>query len=424
MTHLRCLTLDGIGRFKQYLDQLRRERRSSPPLEILADPSYSRPCSLGEVTIEPRSFASRREFAAYIDERLQQAGILEDADEPGMWEWLSLFYFDEVCPVNRKGERTSGVSGRHLLEDADARRRHRHLLRGPYMLWRRFDGGPNGELDLLLSDALPVHSIAATHLVERQRLMSSQGVLTAASHLYMHPSSGKRRRGYSHESNGLRAFCRFLNNLPDCFDLASLSTDTIMALLPETFSTWLGSAEKQQDIHIESFQRLREVGALHDNRSVARDLGELLTEVNAREMTEREITVRSGIFRTAVVAAYDSQCAISGLGIRHADGSDTGFHFEVEAAHIIPVSRGGADLVQNGLALNRTIHWAFDRGMIWIDGNLRIHLSREVSTDSRNHWLQQFQDDHLKAPALEQHLPSREALRWHALNIGDADEFS
>ncbi len=340
-----------------------------------------------------------------------------------MWEWLSLFYFDAVCPVNRQGERAPGVNGRYLLDDPDARRRHRHLLRGPYMLWRRYGGGPNGELDLLLSDALPVHNIAATHLGERQRLMSSRGVLTAASRLYMHPSTGRRRRGYSHEPNGLRAFCRFLNNLPDCFDLASLSSETILALLPESFSVWSDGAQQQADL-FQPFERLKKVGALHDNLSLARTLGELLTAVSERKMTERQIMVRSGLFRTAVVSAYDSRCAVSGIGIRHADVSGTGFHFEVEAAHIVPVSRGGKDVIHNGLALNRTIHWAFDRGMIWVNGDLRIQLAKEVNADSRNHWLQQFQDEQLRTPALAQHIPSPEALRWHALNIGDADVFS
>ena len=42
--------------------------------------------------------------------------------------------------------------------------RRRHLLRSPYLLWRRYSGGPDGELDLLLGYALPVHGIAATHV--------------------------------------------------------------------------------------------------------------------------------------------------------------------------------------------------------------------------------------------------------------------
>lgn len=420
MQTVRCLTAKGIGEFARYLAQLRRDSSLSPPVELLTDPSHSTSCTLGDVLVEPRGFANRREFADYINERFVEAGVLADADEPGMWEWLSLFFFDAVCPISRAGERKPGADGRHLLQDPDARRRHRHLLRGPYMLSRRYDGGPNGELDLLLSYALPVHGIAATHLGERLRLMNSPGALIAASRLYTHPVSGRPKRGYSHEENGLRAYCRFLNNLPDCFDLSSLSADTVMALLPDSFSMWLSDKEDPQGPLLQPFESLKEVGALPDGPSAARQLDGLLDEIDARNMTERQVAIRSNMFRTAVLGAYESRCAISGMGLRHTEGMEAGFHFEVEAAHIVPVSRGGRDLVRNGLALNRTIHWAFDHGMLWINGDLRIDLAKEVSTDSRNHWLKQFRGRQLRTPTHEQHCPDREALRWHALNVGRA----
>lgn len=420
MQTVRCLTAKGIGEFAQYLAQLRQDSGLSPPAELLTDPMYSTSCALGDVLVEPRGFASRREFAEYINQRFVEAGVMADADEPGMWEWLSLFFFDAVCPISRTGGRKPGTDGRHLLKDPDARRRHRHLLRGPYMLLRRYNGGPNGELDLLLSYALPVHGIAATHLGERLRLMASPGALIAASRLYANPLSRRPKRGYSHEESGLRAYCRFLNNLPDCFDLSSLSADTVMALLPDAFSVWLSDKGDPQGPLLQPFERLKEVGPLSDGASAARQLDDLLKGMEARDLTERQVAIRSNMFRSAVLGAYESRCAISGMGLRHTEGTEAGIHFEVEAAHIVPVSRGGRDRVRNGLALNRTVHWAFDHGMIWIDGDHRMGLAREVITDSRNHWLQQFQGQPLRTPKRKQHYPDREALRWHALNVGRA----
>ena len=268
MQTVRCLTAGGIGEFGRYLARLRRNGSLPPPVALLADPRHSTPCTLGNVSVEQKGFASRREFAEYINGRFMEADVPADADEDGMWEWLSLYYFDAVCPMNQVGARKPGADGRHLLEDPDARRRHRHLLRGPYMLFRRYEGGPNGELDLLLSDALPVHGIAATHLAERPRLMASPGALTAASQLYAHPVTGRPRRGYSHDENGLRAYCRFLNNLPDCFDIADFSADTTIALLPEAFSVWLNHAEARQrtSLNPQPFDRLKGVGALPDGQ--------------------------------------------------------------------------------------------------------------------------------------------------------------
>ena len=421
---VRCLNARGIGEFARYLDQLRRDGSMPPPVPILTDSGYSTPCSLGSVRVEPRGFATRKQFANYINMRFQEAGVLVDADEPGMWEWLSLYYFDAVCPIRQDGSRSPGVDGRHLLKDPDARRRHRHLLRGPYMLWRHYNGGTSGELDLLLSDALPVHAIAATHLGERLRLMSSTGALIAASQLYANPQSGKPKRGYSHEENGLRAYCRFLNNLPDSFDLTGLSADTILALLPASFSVWLKDTEKVRRQQFHPFEKLRKIGTLLDETLLAQKLDDLLSEIATRKMTERQVTIRSNLFRPAVLSAYESRCAISGIGLRHVEGHGSGHHFEVEAAHIVPVHRGGKDLVRNGLALNRTIHWAFDHGILWINDDLTIGLSKEVLTDSRNHWLHQFKNQRLRTPTREQHHPDREALRWHALHVAHAEAHS
>ena len=118
-----------------------------------------------------------------------------------------------------------------------------------------------------------------------------------------------------------------------------------------------------------------------------------------------------------MLGAYESRCAISGVGLRHAEGAEAVGYYEVEAAHIVPVSRGGRDLVQNGLALTRTLHWAFDRGMLWVDDGLRVRVAREVEDDQRNAWLQQFRERPLRLPTDAPHRPHIEALRWHASNV-------
>ena len=143
---------------------------------------------------------------------------------------------------------------------------------------------------------------------------------------------------------------------------------------------------------------------------------DLLKDVADTPTTTFTAKVRSDLFRTAVVGAYDSKCAVSGLGLRHTAGATTS-RFEVEAAHIIPVARGGRDRVQNGLALSRSIHWAFDLGMLWVGDNLRIAVAAEVENDRRNAWLKQFRGRTLAPPTDTRHGPSLNALRWHAENI-------
>jgi putative restriction endonuclease len=85
-------------------------------------------------------------------------------------------------------------------------------------------------------------------------------------------------------------------------------------------------------------------------------------------------TVRSPIFRQAILRAYDSTCAVTGLRLINGGG-----RAEVEAAHIRPVEANGPDSVSNGLALSGTAHWMFDRGLIGITDDLKILISRHVN---------------------------------------------
>ena len=84
--------------------------------------------------------------------------------------------------------------------------------------------------------------------------------------------------------------------------------------------------------------------------------------------------VRDRVFRRVVLKAYGERCAISGLKLINGGG-----RAEVEAAHIRPVEANGSDVVSNGLALCGTAHWMFDRGLISLDDDLRILISRHVN---------------------------------------------
>ena len=51
----------------------------------------------------------------------------------------------------------------------------------------------------------------------------------------------------------------------------------------------------------------------------------------------------------------------------------------MEAAHIRPVEANGPDILSNGLALSGTAHWMFDRGLIGLDDDKRILISRQAN---------------------------------------------
>lgn len=138
----------------------------------------------------------------------------------------------------------------------------------------------------------------------------------------------------------------------------------------------------------EDFNRIIDLGLAEDDGFLPRvDFGEpLISSIHEDrppfqfEVERNRVAnlgsrlVRDRLFRRRVVAAYDSRCAITGLKLINGGG-----RAEVEAAHIKPVEKGGPDIVSNGLALSGTVHWMFDRGLVSLDDDLNILVSRQAN---------------------------------------------
>lgn len=117
--------------------------------------------------------------------------------------------------------------------------------------------------------------------------------------------------------------------------------------------------------------------------------------------------VRDHNFRQAVLRAYGDRCAISGLQLINGGGSA-----EAEAAHIKPVAHNGPDIVGNGIALSRTAHWMFDRGLVGLDKDFKILISRQSNNPEDIESI--INDDRLlRLPLREADYPRKEFLEWH-----------
>lgn len=117
--------------------------------------------------------------------------------------------------------------------------------------------------------------------------------------------------------------------------------------------------------------------------------------------------VRDRVFRRIVLRAYDERCAVTGLKLINGGG-----RAEVEAAHIRPVEANGPDIVSNGLALSGTAHWMFDRGLIGLDDDMRIMVSRQANDpDSIRSVINA--SGRIMMPPREADRPHPQFVRWH-----------
>jgi putative restriction endonuclease len=117
--------------------------------------------------------------------------------------------------------------------------------------------------------------------------------------------------------------------------------------------------------------------------------------------------VRDRAFRQVVLKAYDERCAVTGLRLINGGG-----RAEVEAAHIRSVEANGPDIVSNGIALSGTAHWMFDRGLISLEDDLKILISRQVNDiDGVRAFINK--SGYARAPLQAYQRPHPHFLRWH-----------
>jgi len=126
------------------------------------------------------------------------------------------------------------------------------------------------------------------------------------------------------------------------------------------------------------------------------------------QITNRAIRDRN--FRKNVLRAYGERCAITGLRLINGGG-----RAEVEAAHIRPVEHDGPDIVSNGIALSGTAHWMFDRGLVGLDQDLSILVSRQANDPDAIRSIIN-KTEKLIAPARLSERPRMEFVNWHREN--------
>lgn len=133
--------------------------------------------------------------------------------------------------------------------------------------------------------------------------------------------------------------------------------------------------------------------------------------VSPREVMLSQRAYRDRSFARQVKHAYSGRCCISGLELRNGGGRP-----EVEAAHILPVSRNGPDTVRNGLALSGTVHWMFDRGLVSVGEGYEILIAKDSIADETSHRLI-TEDQRLLLPKRRELFPHQGYLQWHRENV-------
>ena len=124
--------------------------------------------------------------------------------------------------------------------------------------------------------------------------------------------------------------------------------------------------------------------------------------------TENIATLFNAVsFRDFIMVGYDNLCAVTGTVIRFES------YMNLEAAHIKPKSHGGLFMPNNGLALCRDLHWAFDKGFFTLDDDLKVVVHPRITSE----YLNLFNGKRIRIPSNAFFAPDIENVKYHRENV-------
>lgn len=228
----RRLTNLGTERFAVYLQELRSDPTLDAPLELLTSSEASAPID-AEISATFRPVHSRLEMAEYLA-RILRGDSATLRNDSGFWTWLALCWFEELCPVVNDVYRP-GDPVRWIADLEHAGRACRHLLAGPFQIYRAHRDAPERALSLLSGPVQQLNPLV-TLIASRPSLVTCHAVVGAATRLYYNRAEGRMRSGLGGRGPGSpRRFADILSQLDLTWDLYSLTTDELLDLLPPEF---------------------------------------------------------------------------------------------------------------------------------------------------------------------------------------------
>jgi hypothetical protein len=240
MAELRRLTDEGTERFRAYLGDLRAGQQAPAPAELLTGPETSLLLS-ARVEVDRDVFTTRLEAAKYLASVLTRLDRHEIDHNPGLWNWLWLFYFDQLSPATRNGAARPGRDYRYILppvgDSEHLRHYYRHLLAGAYTVYRLHPG----KARVLLCGAVDKFDDFNEQLASRQELVSNPGIVEAADLLYLYAAEGRPERGVApnrRRLGTLRRFVDVIHQFDVTYDLYSRTGRQIVQLLSYKFARW------------------------------------------------------------------------------------------------------------------------------------------------------------------------------------------
>lgn len=227
--NLRRFNDEGLARFDAYLSSLRSDPKIDPPYELLEEDETSE--AVADVEVEDLELSTRMEAGEYLHSLIDAAGLVDAASDRKLWAWLSLWFFESVCPYDGNGKRKAGARVRYVPDVGNYLRYYRHLLAGSWRIFRIHRDDPEAAR-VILCQPLHMPGDIVEQIASRQELVTNRLFLAAATRLFIDPSTESPKTGASAKARRLAIFC---DQLDVTWDLYAMTPDDVFVKLPKEY---------------------------------------------------------------------------------------------------------------------------------------------------------------------------------------------
>ncbi len=230
---LREFTPAGIEAFRNFLSTAREEPATALPTELLEDERLTTVIA-PKIELEPRQFVTKGDAAIYLTEKLALLSPDAIANSAGLWTWMTLYFFDQVCPAT-DGRRLVRNSYHYIFEPKNSRHFYRHLL---FIAWRIQNVAPSHNR-LMLSSSISTLDKATSEVMKRLYLTRIPCIFEVLDRLYWDEERGRIRLGVVGQvvraGDLMHRFPLRIRQLEMTYDLQSLNADQLIDLLGDEF---------------------------------------------------------------------------------------------------------------------------------------------------------------------------------------------
>lgn len=239
MTPVRRLNIDGRRMFREWLE---RGAPNPAPTELLTEVHYSE--NVGwNAEVEQRAFETRLDLGGYLVDQFAAVPTASIAFDEGLWDWLSLYYIDQLLPPDVSGNRSVKEIVRYMLE-LENRKWSRHILRVSWLAVKEHGTASR----VMLSVPPSKHSDVIEQIGGQQEAFGASSVVRLADILYWDSDNDRLKRGAQGKSGGTpRRLVRFLRQFRRTFDPPRMSAEQLLEALPREFDKWRKSERARSE---------------------------------------------------------------------------------------------------------------------------------------------------------------------------------